>query len=316
MSDSVIEKSRHDYHDNIMASCSKKMKHGERELDLTEQVIEKLTCPICHKISRPPIKQCSNGHTICNGCWKKCPLCPICREKKKDIRALAVEQMAAGVFVSCDYEKDGCCEGDFLYKDLEEHYQNCLYHRVQCCPIDGCEETICMNIEGELVAHIESVHKVSTKDDCGDDVKVLHNGMRINKSNSSKYNKMGWSLVKYKERNFIVVSKQSNEMFSVTVTGLGKQNGFGKFFAEMRMRDKNNKVCMWKEEIYTSEERYISKMKKETCNSYFKIQTKDIIDKFARKNKVSANEDDREVEISFDIIITMYSSGSNKKAKT
>jgi len=313
--DMGTEKPCHNHNHNVTAYDWKNLKYGERELDLTEQVIEHLTCPVCQKISRPPIKQCSNGHIICHACWRQCSSCPICREKKKDIRALALEKIAAGVFVSCEYEQDGCCEGDFLYKDLEQHYDNCLYHRVQCCPIDGCEEMICMNIEGELLRHIESVHKVSTKDDCGNEIKVLHRGMRISKSNFVKNKNMGWSLAKYRDRNFIILSKQCNDMFSITVTGLGKQKGFGKFFAEITIRDNDNKVYVWREEVHTIEERYISKMKKETFNSYFKIQTKDIIDKFVRHNKINANEDDTQAEISFDIIITICPSCDTKKAK-
>jgi len=282
----------------MMPACTKKMKHADNDLKLTEKIIEKLTCPVCDKISTPPVKQCSNGHIICSVCWQKCLRCPICREKRRDIRALSVEQMAEGVSVDCEYKNDGCCDENIVYETLELHYDTCMYHRVQCCPIDGCEEMISMNRKGELQEHIENVHEVMVIDECGENETVLRKGMRFGKMIASKQHNMGWSLVQYQKQMFIVVSKQSNEMFSVTVTGLGKQNGFGKFFAELRMKDKNNNLCTWKEEVHTSEERYHAKMKEETCTSYMKIHTKDIIENFA------TNGDDGQSEIYFEIIIS------------
>ena len=199
--------------------------------------------------------------------------------------------------VDCEYKNDGCCDENIVYETLELHYDTCMHYRVHCCPIYGCEEMISMNREGELQEQIEKVHKVMVIDESGENETILRKGIRVNKMNVSKQHNMGWSLVQYQKQMFIVVSKQSNETFSVAVTGLGKQNSFGKFFAETRMKDKNNKLCTWKEAVHTSEERYHAKMEKETCTSDVKIHTKDIIENFA------TNGDDGQSKIDFEFII-------------
>jgi hypothetical protein len=273
------------------------------EQTLLDKIKDKLTCPVCMKISKPPIKQCCLGHAICNACWEECPWCPLCRVRKTDIRALAIEQLAFGIVVDCDYKSDGCCE-KILYENLEKHYDSCQYHSIACCPIDGCDEMIKMNVEGKLLEHIMTAHQVIVSDECGDTPMKIRKGMRIGKINGVRQNKMGWSLIGYKNRKFIVVSKQTNDMFTVTVTGLGKQKKFGKFFAEVSMRDKKNKVYLWKEEITTSEERHDSKTKKESCTSYFNIYTKQILQKFARHHRNNADISGDNMEISFDITIS------------
>jgi len=223
--------------------------------------------------------------------------------RKTDTRALAIDELATGDFVECDYKSEGCCE-QILYENLEAHYDSCPYHTVACCPIDGCDEMIHMNVEGKLLEHIMTAHQVIVSDECGDNEKKIRKGMRIGKVNGIRQNKMGWSLIGYKQKKFIVVSKQTNDMFTVTVTGLGKQSDFGKFYAEMSMRDRNNKVYVWKEEITTSEERHQSKMRNELSTSYFNIYTKQILQQFAKHHPNNADLSGENMEISFDITIS------------
>jgi hypothetical protein len=223
--------------------------------------------------------------------------------RKTDIRALTIEQLASGIVVECDYKSEGCCE-QILYEDLETHYDSCPYHTVACCPIDGCEQMIQMNVEGKLLDHIMTAHQVIVSDECGDTPMKIRKGMRIGKLNGVRQNKMGWSLIRYMNKTFIVISKQTPDMFTVTVTGLGKKKDFGMFFAEISMRDRNNKVYLWKEEITTSEERYQSKTKKESCTSYFNIYTKQILQQFARHHQNNADVSGENMEISFDITIS------------
>lgn len=45
-----------------------------------------LECPVCSKISLPPIMQCRNGHVTCNICRGKVQSCPMCREIDINIR--------------------------------------------------------------------------------------------------------------------------------------------------------------------------------------------------------------------------------------
>jgi len=70
------------------------------------------------------------------------------------------------------------------------------------------------------------------------------------------------------------------------------------------MRDRNNKVYVWKEEITTFEERHVSKMKYELSTSYFNIYTKQILQQFAKHHPSNADLSGNNMEISFDIIIS------------
>ena len=60
------------------ASCS---------LVLPEDLKQNLECPVCARISLPPIMQCRNGHVTCNPCRLKVQSCPMCREVDIDIRS-------------------------------------------------------------------------------------------------------------------------------------------------------------------------------------------------------------------------------------
>ena len=61
------------------ASCS--------SLVLPEDLKSYLECPVCARISLPPIMQCRNGHVTCNPCRLKVQSCPMCREVDIDIRS-------------------------------------------------------------------------------------------------------------------------------------------------------------------------------------------------------------------------------------
>ena len=63
---------------------------------LPEDLKANLECPVCARISLPPIMQCRNGHVTCNPCRLKVQSCPVCREVDIDIR-----------FVGCLYSY--CC---------------------------------------------------------------------------------------------------------------------------------------------------------------------------------------------------------------
>ena len=53
---------------------------------LPEDLKSNLECPVCARISLPPIMQCRNGHVTCNPCRLKVQSCPVCREVDIDIR--------------------------------------------------------------------------------------------------------------------------------------------------------------------------------------------------------------------------------------
>lgn len=53
---------------------------------LPEDLKSNLECPVCARLSLPPIMQCRNGHVTCNPCRLKVQSCPMCREIDIDIR--------------------------------------------------------------------------------------------------------------------------------------------------------------------------------------------------------------------------------------
>ena len=53
---------------------------------LPEDLKSNLECPVCARLSLPPIMQCRNGHVTCNPCRLKVQSCPMCREVDIDIR--------------------------------------------------------------------------------------------------------------------------------------------------------------------------------------------------------------------------------------
>ena len=59
---------------------------GSCSLMLPEDLKNNLECPVCARISLPPIMQCRNGHVTCNPCRLKVQSCPMCREVDIDIR--------------------------------------------------------------------------------------------------------------------------------------------------------------------------------------------------------------------------------------
>merc|ERR1712179_858510 len=59
---------------------------------LPDDLKQNLECPVCARISLPPIMQCRNGHVTCNPCRLKVQSCPMCREIDIDIRNLFAEK--------------------------------------------------------------------------------------------------------------------------------------------------------------------------------------------------------------------------------
>ena len=65
---------------------SKEEEEEPSRLMLPDDLKQNLECPVCTRISLPPIMQCRNGHVTCNPCRLKVQSCPMCREIDIDIR--------------------------------------------------------------------------------------------------------------------------------------------------------------------------------------------------------------------------------------
>ena len=67
-----------------------------------------LECPVCSRISLPPIMQCRNGHVTCDACRPKVQSCPICREVDIDIRNMFAEKAINYMTMPCEFKQYGC----------------------------------------------------------------------------------------------------------------------------------------------------------------------------------------------------------------
>lgn len=112
-----------------VAKNRKRKKGAEEQLtELTDEIRNRLQCPICYEMMLPPIKQCSEGHPMCSFCCSRLllqdlPKCPSCRcTLDKPSRALLLEQMAQSVKVPCKWEG---CAAICAYGDYAQHIRNC-----------------------------------------------------------------------------------------------------------------------------------------------------------------------------------------------
>ncbi len=77
-----------------------------------------LECPVCSRISLPPIMTCKNGHVTCNACRPKVQSCPICREADIESRNMLAEKAITYLTIPCEYGQHGC-KMEVPYRDKE-----------------------------------------------------------------------------------------------------------------------------------------------------------------------------------------------------
>jgi len=123
-------------------------------LMLPDDLKQNLECPVCTRISLPPIMQCRNGHVTCNPCRLKVQSCPMCREIDIDIRNLFAEKAVTFMSIPCEYKTHGCTV-EIQYKDKEVHERSCKF-RPYICPYIECDHKLAY---GAVVEHVSSAHR-------------------------------------------------------------------------------------------------------------------------------------------------------------
>ncbi|KAI4994680.1 hypothetical protein ZWY2020_034321 [Hordeum vulgare] len=96
-----------------------------------------LDCPVCFLPLRPPIFQCTVGHTICSSCRNmltdKCCLCSLPTVYN---RCHMVENVVESIKLACPNTSHGCT-ARINYYQKEDHEKRCQY--APCfCPETGC----------------------------------------------------------------------------------------------------------------------------------------------------------------------------------
>lgn len=113
-----------------------------------------LECPVCSRITLPPIMQCRNGHVTCNTCRLKVQSCPLCRETDIDIRNMFAEKAITYMSIPCEFVQFGC-KVEVQYRDKESHERVCKY-RPYICPYIECDHKLSSEA---VVEHVSTAHR-------------------------------------------------------------------------------------------------------------------------------------------------------------
>lgn len=102
-------------------------------------VLRELECPICWNFMVPPIRQCCNGHSVCETCYLKLKQCPICQGKFTKVRNRSLEAVLEAVAsYPCVNEKFGCKYRMLTVEARAQHEWICEYKTVFPCILEEC----------------------------------------------------------------------------------------------------------------------------------------------------------------------------------
>eukprot|EP00928_Gymnodinium_smaydae_P080598 TRINITY_DN64267_c0_g1_i1.p1 TRINITY_DN64267_c0_g1~~TRINITY_DN64267_c0_g1_i1.p1 ORF type:complete len:355 (-),score=18.44 TRINITY_DN64267_c0_g1_i1:12-1076(-) len=143
------------------SGCKRKRQHEEVNIStaLEDDIRSKLDCPVCFELMLPPIRQCQDGHALCDACCNTLlqapqPQCPICRTTLDNpvARALQLEQVAGTLRLACKWEG---CDQVFAYGDYAGHLRTCGKRPINC-PVKG---SACWSGDvRDLRNHLKEVH--------------------------------------------------------------------------------------------------------------------------------------------------------------
>lgn len=122
--------------------------------EMPDDIRQALECPVCSRISLPPIFQCRNGHVTCGDCRGKIQSCPMCREVDIDVRNLVAEKTVTYMSIDCEYKQFGC-RIKVQYKDKVEHERVCKF-RPYICPYIECDHKLAADA---VVEHVSTAHR-------------------------------------------------------------------------------------------------------------------------------------------------------------
>lgn len=103
-----------------VGGCKRRRSQSESD----DEVRKEIECPVCFETAFPPIRQCPNGHAICDTCSKRCEKCPTCRATPISIRCLGLEKLACRVRWPCIFAG---CSKLLKYHDAQTHFASCAH---------------------------------------------------------------------------------------------------------------------------------------------------------------------------------------------
>lgn len=136
------------------SGVAKRRKVAAAAADVTMD-LDILDCPVCFHPLRPPVFQCTVGHTICSSCHDKLPdKCPFCSLPTVYNRCHMVEHVIESIRVACSNVNHGCT-ARISYYQKEDHEKGCQ-HAPCFCPEAGCSFS---GPTTNLLEHFSSKHK-------------------------------------------------------------------------------------------------------------------------------------------------------------
>ena len=96
-----------------------------------EVLLNEMECPVCMEYMVPPIRLCTNGHTIRSKCRGRVTCCPTCRAEFSEIRNVVLENIARSQNYPCANRQRGCLEL-FSTEHIAEHQAVCVYGKIKC----------------------------------------------------------------------------------------------------------------------------------------------------------------------------------------
>ncbi|CAH0556418.1 unnamed protein product [Brassicogethes aeneus] len=119
--------------------------------EIDNNTLKLLECPVFVNTMRPPIYNCTNGHSICMICKELTNECPTCKEGWTSSRCYFIENLTSNIKYPCKYSKLGCKEID-IDRQLKKHEETCPSHNYQCpmhCSKTGTFEFILKHEHGD-----------------------------------------------------------------------------------------------------------------------------------------------------------------------
>ena len=127
---------------------------------------ESLMCMICTDFFKPPVIQCSKGHSYCQACVRKMnpqardKVCAMCRSPMSGgVRNYAIEEILSKFSVPCGWNDRGCPH-QIKLTEKEEHEEKCEFRPLITCYFSKSHNCEWRGKQELLSDHIIKTHEV------------------------------------------------------------------------------------------------------------------------------------------------------------
>lgn len=215
-----------------------------------------LECPVCLLTSFPPVRQCPNGHVICDACSKRCPKCPTCRSEPTSIRNLMVEKIAQRQKWPCRFADAGCHTLLDFSVAANAHFGKCEYRAQKCCAFPGCGVEMTLHAS-TVVQHLTNEHNMEVESWLDINTKIGHAMVYVLGKSDLKSTR-GFAdnyLISHHDAHFLFVISDSDTHLNFSITRLGMRNEVDGLEVVVRFEDKHKRQHEHREPIICLQER-------------------------------------------------------------